>query len=123
MTNPLRPIGATGASPLSPAIEAGSLVFISGQVGTDPATGTAPPGVEDQTRIALDRITALLTTAGLSRDRIVKTTVYLADIREIGTVNAIYREYFAEPFPARTTIAATLPKPELRVEIEAIALR
>ncbi len=121
ITNPRAQARAT---PLSPALEAGAFVFVSGQVGTDPATGElAGDSVETQTQRALDNIRELLEQAGLDMSDVVKTTVFLVDMADFQAMNAVYRESFPEPRPARSTVRADLAAPRYRVEIEAIALR
>lgn len=109
--------------PYSPAIRAGQFLFISGQVPIDPATGALVSGdVAEQTRRALDNVGALLTTGGLTYADVVRTTVFLADLDDFAAMNAVYGTYFAEPFPARSTIqAARLPR-DARIEIDAIAM-
>ena len=112
--------GAIG--PYSQAIRAGDFLFVSGQIPIDPGTG-APidGGVADQTRRVLDNLGAILAAAGASFDRVVKTTVYLADMSEFGAMNEVYATYFPQPAPARATIqAAALPR-NVRVEIDLIA--
>ena len=123
----LRAINATGApkpiAPYSPAIDAGSLVFVSGQIGADPATGELFEGVSAQAERALKNIVALLDAAGLAMTNVAKTTIFLADIDDFNAVNEVYATYFGDPKPARSTYqVAALPK-GARVEIEAIAVR
>jgi 2-iminobutanoate/2-iminopropanoate deaminase len=112
--------GAIG--PYSQAIRAGDFLFVSGQIPLDPATGALiDGGVADQTRRVLDNLGAILTAAGASFDRVVKTTVYLADMAEFAAMNDVYSQYFPPPAPARATIqAAALPR-NVRVEIDLIA--
>lgn len=119
----IRAIGNGGKSPLSPGVEVGELVFVSGQVGTDPKTGSLEAGIEAQARMALSRLEAILRDGGLSLTNVVKTTVYLSDVSQVSLLNSVYTEFFAPPFPARTTIGVQLPKPGLLVEIDAIAVR
>jgi 2-iminobutanoate/2-iminopropanoate deaminase len=109
--------------PYSQAIKANGLVFASGQIPTDPQTGQfVPGGIQEQTEQALKNLAAVLEAAGSSLDRIVKTTVFLADMNEFSAMNEIYGKFFSENPPARTTVeAARLPR-DARVEIEAIAL-
>ncbi len=109
--------------PYSSALRAGALVFISGQVPLDPATGVLVEGeIAAQTHRALQNLGALLTAAGLSYVHVVRTTVFLADMNDFASMNAVYATYFSEPFPARSTIqAARLPR-DARVEIDAIAV-
>ena len=110
--------------PYAQAITAGDLVFCSGQIPLDPATNQlVEGGIDIQTRRVLDNLAAVLQAAGSSLDQVVKTTIFLADMDDFGTVNTIYGEYFASEPPARATVqVARLPR-DVRVEIEAIALR
>ena len=116
--------GAPAAiGPYSQAIRSGDMVFCSGQLGLDPATGELVDGVEAQTDRAIRNLRSVLDAAGLSLDDIVKTTIFLADIGDFATVNAVYARYIPDPPPARSTVqVAALPKGG-RVEIEAIARR
>jgi len=109
--------------PYSPALRAGQLLFISGQVPIDPATGAVVTGdVAAQTRRVLENIGALLTAGGLAYADLVRTTVFLADMNDFAAMNEVYRTYFTEPYPARSTIeAARLPR-DARIEIDAIAM-
>jgi 2-iminobutanoate/2-iminopropanoate deaminase len=108
--------------PYSQAIRAGQFIFASGQLGLDPSTGKLQDGVEAQTRQALANVTAVLAAAGSSTDKIVKTTLFLANMADFAAVNAIYGEHFAHEPPARSTVqVAALPLGGL-VEIEVIAL-
>ena len=108
--------------PYSQAIRAGSLLFVSGQIPIDPATGAMVDGdIAVQTRRVFANLGAILEAAGASFDNVVRTTVYLADMNDFSTVNEIYGTYFASPAPARATVqAARLPK-DARVEIDLIA--
>ena len=108
--------------PYSQAIQVGNLVFASGQIPIDPATGSFVEGdVKEQARQSLTNVKAILEEAGLTLDNVVKTTVFLADMNDFADVNAVYAEFFAEPYPARSAVAVkTLPKGAL-VEIEVIA--
>lgn len=108
--------------PYSPAVRAGQLLFVSGQIPIDPATGQMIDGdISSQTRRVLDSVGALLKAAGLSFANVVRTTVFLADMNDFGAVNQIYGTYFVEPYPARATVqVARLPK-DARVEIDVIA--
>ncbi len=111
--------GAIG--PYSQGIDTGSLVFVSGQLPIDPATGTMPDNIEDQTAQALMNAAAILQSAGLTLDNVVKTTVLLADITDFAAMNEVYSHYFEAPFPARSAFAVRdLPK-GAKVEIEVIA--
>jgi len=109
--------------PYSPAVRAGQLVFISGQVPIDPSTGNLIDGdIAAQTRRALDNLGALLKAAGLSYANVVRTTVFLADMNDFSAMNQAYATYFSEPYPARSTVQVSrLPK-DARVEIDVIAV-
>lgn len=107
--------------PYSQAIEVGNLVFCSGQLPADPETGNLAEGIEAQAHQALTNVKNLLEAAGTSIDKVVKTTVFLADMGDFVTVNGIYAQYFTEPYPARSAVAVkTLPKGAL-IEVEVIA--
>ena len=110
--------------PYSQAIAAAGLVFCSGQIPLDPVTGQiVEGGIDTQTRRVLDNLTAVLQAAGSSPEQVVKTTIFLADMNDFATVNTIYAEYFGTEPPARSTVqVARLPR-DVRVEVEAIALR
>jgi 2-iminobutanoate/2-iminopropanoate deaminase len=112
-----RPIG-----PYSPAVRVGPLLFVSGQVPTDPATGNLVDGdIAIQTRQVMDNIGRLLAAAGLDFSAVVRTTVFLADMDDFQAMNGVYGAYFLEPFPARATVqVARLPR-DARVEIDLIA--
>jgi 2-iminobutanoate/2-iminopropanoate deaminase len=108
--------------PYSPAVRAGELLFVSGQIAIDPGTGQMIEGdITAQTRRVLDSVGALLNAAGLSFANVARTTVFLADMNDFGAVNQVYGTYFVEPYPARATVqVARLPK-DARVEIDVIA--
>ncbi|MDD6778188.1 MAG: RidA family protein [Bacteroidales bacterium] len=107
--------------PYSHAVKAGNLMFLSGQIAIDPATGEMPAGIQEQTAQAIANIKAILAEKGATLDNVVKTTVYLAEMSLFGEMNEIYAQHFSEPFPARSAIAVKeLPKRAL-VEIEVIA--
>jgi 2-iminobutanoate/2-iminopropanoate deaminase len=116
------PDAPTAIGPYSPAIRAGQLLFVSGQVPIDPATGNLIPGdVQSQTRRVLDNIGALLKAGGLSFADVVRTTVFLADMGDFQTMNEVYATYFPAPPPARATVQVSrLPK-DARLEIDVIA--
>jgi 2-iminobutanoate/2-iminopropanoate deaminase len=109
--------------PYSQAIKAGGFVFVSGQIPIDPQTGQfVPGGIAEQTERVLKNLAAVLEAAGSSLDRVVKTTVFLADMKEFTGMNEVYATFFSSPPPARATVAAAgLPR-DARVEIEAVAL-
>ena len=113
------PKAPAAIGPYSQAIQVGNLVFTSGQIPIDPATGQfAEGGIKGQTRQSLTNVKAILEEAGTSLANVVKTTVFLADMADFADMNAVYAEFFAEPFPARSAVAVkTLPKGAL-VEIE-----
>jgi 2-iminobutanoate/2-iminopropanoate deaminase len=104
-------------------LRAGGLLFVSGQVPFDPATGALVSGdIAAQTRRVLDNIGSLLSAAGLSYRAIVRTTVFLADMNDFAAMNSVYETYFDAPYPARSTVqAARLPR-DARIEIDAIAM-
>ena len=107
--------------PYSQAIRAGNLLLTSGQLGLDPETGALPEGVEAQTKQSLKNIDAILAEAGYSREDVIKTTVFIANMSDFGTVNKIYAEFFGEHKPARSCVeVSALPKGGL-VEIEIVA--
>lgn len=109
--------------PYSQAIRAGGFVFVSGQIPIDPATGQfVAGGVAEQTRQVLKNLSAVLEAAGSGLDKIVKTTVFLQDMKEFAEMNEVYATFFSDAPPARATVAAAgLPR-DARVEIEAVAL-
>ena len=108
--------------PYSQAIQVGNLVYTSGQIPIDPATGNfVEGGIKEQTRQSLTNVRAILEEAGLTMANVVKTTVFMADMNDFADMNAVYAEFFAEPYPARSAVAVkTLPKGAL-VEIEVVA--
>ena len=108
--------------PYSQAIKVGELLFVSGQLPINPATGAfAEGGIKELTRQSLTNMKAILEEAGTSMANVVKTTVFLADMNDFAAMNEVYAEFFAAPFPARSAVAVkTLPKGAL-VEIECIA--
>ncbi|MCQ2269160.1 MAG: RidA family protein [Bacteroidaceae bacterium] len=110
--------------PYSQAIEANGMVFVSGQLPVDPATGEfAPGGVKEQATQSLTNIKNILAEAGLTMDNVVKTCVFLADIKDFVAMNEVYATFFNAPFPARSAMAVKdLPKGAM-VEIECIAAR
>ena len=108
--------------PYSQAIKVGNLVYTSGQIPIDPTTGNfVDGGIKEQTRQSLLNVQAILKEVGLSMSNVIKTTVFLADMNDFADMNAIYAEFFSEPYPARSAVAVkTLPKGAL-VEIEVVA--
>ena len=110
--------------PYSQAVQVGNMLFASGQLGIDPATGNIVEGaVKEQTAQAFKNVKAILTEAGLDISDVVKTTVFLADMGDFGAMNEVYASQFEGAFPARSAVAVkTLPKNGL-VEIEVIAVK
>jgi 2-iminobutanoate/2-iminopropanoate deaminase len=113
------PDAPAAIGPYSQAIRAGDFLFVSGQIPLDPSSGQlVDGGITEQTHRVLKNLDAILRAAGTSFSHVVKTTVYLADMAEFATVNAIYAEYFPAPAPARATVqAARLPR-DVKVEID-----
>ncbi len=109
--------------PYSQAVRAGNLIFASGQIPTNPQTGVfVEGGIAEQTEQVMRNLSAVLEAAGTSLDRVVKTTVFLADMNDFAAMNQVYGRYFQNEPPARATVeAARLPR-DARVEIEVIAL-
>ena len=107
---------------IGPYSQVGNLVYTSGQIPIDPTTGKfAEGGIKEQTRQSLLNVKAILEEAGLTMKNVVKTIVFIADMNDFADMNAIYAEFFSEPYPARSAVAVkTLPKGAL-VEIEAVA--
>jgi 2-iminobutanoate/2-iminopropanoate deaminase len=122
-----KPIETSGApkaiGPYSQAVRHGRMIFCSGQIGIDPLTSDmVPGGVEAETRQVLLNLAAVLASAGVTTDAVVKTTIYLADLNDFKRVNEIYSSFFTEPYPARATVGVKeLPRGAL-VEIDAIAV-
>ena len=111
-----------GIGPYSQAIQVGNLVYTSGQIPINPVTGVfVEGGIKEQTRQSLQNVEAILEEAGLTMSNVVKTTVFMADMNDFADMNAVYAEFFSEPYPARSAVAVkTLPKGAL-VEIEVVA--
>ena len=116
------PNAPAAIGPYSQAIQVGNLIYTSGQIPIDPATGQlVEGGIKEQTRQSLSNIQAILQEAGLTMASVVKTTVFMADMADFADMNSIYAEFFTEPYPARSAVAVkTLPKNAL-VEIEVVA--
>lgn len=108
--------------PYSQAVEAGGMLFISGQLGVDAKTGEIPEGIAAQTRCSLENIKSIITEAGGSMDDIVKCTVFIKDMKDFAEMNEVYSSFFNEPYPARLAVeAARIPK-DVKVEVDAIAV-
>ncbi len=108
--------------PYSAAIHAGNFIFTSGQIPVDPATGTMPATIEEQTRQSLNNVKAILEAAGTDMAHVVKTTVFLQSMGDFAAMNGVYSEFFSGAYPARSAVeVACLPK-GAKVEIEAVAV-
>lgn len=116
------PNAPSAIGPYSQGIVTGNLVFVSGQIPVNPATGTIPETIEEMTRQSLTNIRNILEAAGSSMNKVVKTTVFLKDINDFSAMNGVYATFFEEgSYPARSAVeVASLPK-NVRLEIEAIA--
>jgi len=120
-------VSSTGApaaiGPYSAGVRAGNLLFLSGSIPLDPATGQVVPGdITAQATRVMENISALLSSAGAEFRHVVKTTVFLADMNEFAAMNDVYAKYFSAPFPARSTVqVARLPR-DVRLEIEVVAV-
>ena len=125
MNKPVSTDSAPAAiGPYSQAVVAGNMLFVSGQLPIDPATGNfAEGGIKELTTQSLKNLFAIVAEAGFQPSDIVKTTVFLADMADFAEMNEVYAQFFSAPFPARSAVAVkTLPK-GARVEIECIAAR
>lgn len=117
------PNAPAAIGPYSQALDLGGMVFVSGQIPVDPATGAMPEDVQGQARQSLANLKAILAEAGLTMADVVKTVVFLADLDDFAAVNEVYAQAFAQPFPARSCVqVAGIPK-GAKVEIECIAVR
>ena len=116
--------GPVQGAPYTPAVEVGDWLFISGQIPLDPATSRVVEGpFEEQVRQCLRNLAFLLKAAGLGLDDVVKTTVFLKDLNDFAAMNGVYGAYFTGVKPARSTIEVARLPMDVRVEIEAIAVR
>lgn len=107
--------------PFSPGIRAGDFIFVSGQVGFVDAEGKKVKSVEAQTRLCLENLQKVLMAGGASLKDVVKVTVFLRREKDFNKMNLVYKEYFVEPLPARSTVITGLALPEMLIEIECIA--
>lgn len=108
--------------PYSQAIAVNGMIYTSGQIPVDPATGNVPEGPVEQAKQAFTNLKNLLEAAGTSMDQVVKTTVFIKDMNDFGKINEVYESFFAKEYPARSCVeVARLPK-DVLVEIEAIAI-
>ena len=116
-------LGPKAIGPYSQAVRANGFVFVSGQIALDPRTQELVPGdITAQTERVLENLRAILQAAGSSLEKVVRTTVFLADMSDFASMNQVYARYFRQDFPARSTVqAARLPR-DVRVEIDAIAI-
>ncbi|MEE8519465.1 MAG: RidA family protein [Dehalococcoidia bacterium] len=112
---------AAGNANLSPATRFGNLVFVSGQVGRHPETGEVGQGIQEQTRIVLERIRAILEAAGTSLDNVLTVTSYVTMRENLPAYNEEYAKYFTKDKPARTSVIANLGSADLLVEITVTA--
>ena len=109
--------------PYSQGLDIGSMVFVSGQIPIDPATGAMAETIEEQTTRSLTNVRNILASDGLTMANVVKTTVFLADLADFPAMNAVYETFFEKPFPARSCVqVAAIPK-GAKVEIECIAVK
>ena len=109
--------------PYSQAIEVNGMVFTSGVIPVNPATGEIPSGVEAQAELAFSNLSNLLVAAGTSTETVVNTTVFIKEMNDFATINAIYAKYFTAPYPSRSCVeVARLPK-DVLLEIESIATK
>lgn len=117
------PTAAPAIGPYSPALRAGGLLFVSGQIPLDPATGQLVEGdIRVQTTRVLENLGELLRAGGADFSHVARTTIFLTDLNDFAAVNEVYASYFSEPYPARATVeVARLPR-DVRVEIDAVAV-
>ncbi|WP_321473349.1 RidA family protein [uncultured Paludibaculum sp.] len=114
----------TPRGPYSPAIRAGDFIFVSGQGPVDPATDTMSYGdIQQETRTTLNNVKRILHAAGASMSDVVKCSVFLRDGKDFAAMNEVYREFFGEQKPTRTTVAVAFADPTMKVEIDCIAYK
>ncbi len=117
------PNAPAAIGPYSQAILAGNMLFTSGQLGLDPATGALPEGIEEQARLSLQNVGAILEEAGFRKTDVIKTVIFLKNMSDFAAVNELYAGFFGEHKPARSCVeVAGLPKGGL-IEIEVVARR
>ncbi|MGQ9543494.1 MAG: Rid family detoxifying hydrolase [Candidatus Bathyarchaeia archaeon] len=110
-------------APYSQAVKAGGVIYVSGFVAFDPKTGkVVAGGIREQATQVMENIKAVLEAAGSSMKDVVKTNVYLTDMRDFAAMNEIFKQYFPTEPPARVTVGVKLPLPELLIEVDAIAV-
>ena len=113
----------TPIGPYSPALKIGNLLFLSGSIPLDPASGQlVPGGIAEQTTQVLENIKSLLDAAGASFHHVARTTVFMVDLGEFAQMNEIYAKYFTAPYPARSTVQVVKLPRDVRVEIDVIAV-
>ena len=117
------PDAPAAIGPYSQALDLGNMVFVSGQIPVDPATGKMADTVEEQAAQSLANLKAILAEAGLTMANVVKTVIFLADINDFAAVNAEYAKAFAEPFPVRSCVQVSAIPKGAKLEIECIAVR
>ena len=116
------PNAPAAIGPYSQALRSGNMVFVSGQIPVNPATGEMPTDIAEQAKQALTNLKNVLMAAGLGMNNVIKTTVFLADLNDFAAVNAVYESFFLAPYPARSCVqVAGIPK-GAGVEIECIAI-
>ncbi len=121
---PKQIIGTIPGVPIAKATKAGAYIFLSGQIGSVDDKGNELKGIEAQTRQAMENMKGLLKEAGASMSDVVKVTVFLVNVNDFAKMNEVYKSSFTEDYPARSTVVvAALARPEVLVEIEAIAYR
>lgn len=123
MSEPIHPEGvARPDAPYSPVVVSGDLVYTAGQIGADASGALVGDDIESQSRQALENLRLCLEATGCALSDVIKVNGYLVDLDHFAVYNEIYREFFSEPYPARTTVGAALA-PGLLVEVEAVARR
>lgn len=110
--------------PYSQAIDAGTFIFTSGQIPIEPSTGqVVNGGIKEQTARVLENLKSVLEEAGSGMDKVVKTTVFMKDLRDFAAMNEVYQKYFSEPYPARSCVEVNRLPRDVLIEIEAVALK
>jgi len=119
---PKQIIGVIRGAPISTGVKAGDYIFLSGQIGSVDERGNELKGIEAQTRQALENMKGILKEVGASLSDVVKVTIFLVNVDDFAKMNGVYKSFFTEDFPARSTVVvAALARPEMLVEIECIA--
>ena len=115
------PAAPSAAGPYSQGVRFGDLVFVAGQRPADPATGAIPADIASQTKRVLQNVQAVLEAGGSGLEHVLKVNVYLSDLSDFAAMNEVYREFFSEPYPVRTTVGVALRG--ILIEVDAIAIR